>query len=215
MVVEKNKAPSVTKLNTEIVYVTHAQKEFQTIVKRDSGIGDFLSVSSSDCGAGLEVCDVEDPTRLEAPWHSVPAPFPQCYDPALYTCADNFLCPINAPKIPRQYACGPYESLSSNPTSSVASSSPSGGSTTCGAGLFVCQVEDPTRLEPPWHGVSAPFPQCYDPSRYTCADNFLCPINAPKIPGEYACGPYETLSTSSTAIGSATVSSPALTGSLA
>ncbi|KAF8848800.1 hypothetical protein BDZ45DRAFT_774574 [Acephala macrosclerotiorum] len=62
----------------------------------------------------------------------------------------------------------------------------------CGTGLLICQVEDPTRLEAPWHRVSATFPQCYDPALYTCASNFLCPINAPKINGEYACGPYGT-----------------------
>jgi hypothetical protein len=62
----------------------------------------------------------------------------------------------------------------------------------CGAGLLICQVEDPTRLEIPWHGVSAAFPQCYDPTAYECVENFLCPINAPKVKGEYACGPVVT-----------------------
>jgi hypothetical protein len=162
----------------------------------------------------LQICEVEDPTRLEAPWHGVSAAFPQCYDPTLYTCADNFLCPINAPKIPGQYACSPYNAISTRATSAIASSTPS-GSPNCGAGLLICQVEDPTRLEAPWHGVYAAFPQCYDPKLYTCADNFLCPINAPKISGEYACGPYQTISASQTVIGSNTVGLPhPLTGSL-
>lgn len=172
-------------------------------MKRDSGSGSSPPISSSNCGT-LPVCDVEDPTRLEAPWHGVSAPFPQCYDPTLYICADQFLCPINAPKIPGQYACGPYNSASTAPTSTTASSLPGGsGSGTCPAGNLLCQVEDPTRLEAPWRGVDAPFPQCYDPSLYVCSGNFLCPINAPKIPGEYACGPYQTLSS---LIGSGAVS---------
>jgi len=59
---------------------------------------------------------------------------------------------------------------------------------TCGTNLLVCEVQDPTRLEAPWAGVSEPFPQCYDPSLYVCSGNFLCPVDAPKIQGEYACG---------------------------
>jgi hypothetical protein len=125
------------------------------------------------CGAGLLVCSVQDPTRLEAPWAGVSAPFPQCYDPTLYTCSDNFLCPINAPKISGEYACGTSQVLQPP----------------CSTGLLICDVQDPTRLEVPWAGVSSPFPQCYDPALYICSDNFLCPVNAPKIAGEYACGP--------------------------
>jgi hypothetical protein len=147
----------------------------------------LTSISQPPCGTGLLICQVEDPTRLEAPWHGVSAPFPQCYDPALYICSDSFLCPIDAPKIAGQYACGP-----SQPP--------------CGTGLSICQVEDPTRIEAPWHGVSATFPQCYDPAQYTCASNFLCPINAPKINGEYACSPYGTTCSNWT------ISSQTLTG---
>jgi hypothetical protein len=153
---------------------------------------------TSTCSAGLLSCDVQDPTRLEAPWHGVEAPFPQCYDPAKYICSSNFLCPIGAPKIEGQYACGPY----SNQTAQTSSSNaiPTTVSTQvpgCGAGLLLSQVQDPTRLEAPWHGVSAPFPQCYDPTAYICSENFLCPINAPKIHGQYACGPYIQASASS------------------
>lgn len=131
------------------------------------------SPTTPPCGAGLQVCNVQDPTRLEAPWAGVSSPFPQCYDPAQYTCSENFLCPIGKPKIKGQYACGPAQ-VPQPP---------------CGNGLLICDVEDPTRLEAPWAGVFAPFPQCYDLRLYTCSDNFLCPINAPKIQGEYACGP--------------------------
>jgi len=198
---------SIVQINTDVFHVTQSHKEFQTAIKRDSGVGSASPTSSSTCGAGLLVCEVEDPTRLEAPWHGVSAPFSQCYDPTLYTCADSFLCPINALKVPGQYACGPYNSASTNPTSASASatSAPS-GSANCGAGTLLCEVEDPTRLEAPWHGVYAAFPQCYDPALYTCSDNFLCPINAPKIPGQYACGPYITISSSSSAVNSSTVS---------
>lgn len=59
----------------------------------------------------------------------------------------------------------------------------------CGSGLMVCQVIDPTRMEAPWAGSTDAHPQCYDPARYTCTSNFLCPMNAPKIPSKYACGP--------------------------
>lgn len=59
----------------------------------------------------------------------------------------------------------------------------------CGAGLMVCEVVDPTRLQKPWAGSTNPYPQCYDPTLYTCSSNFLCPIDAPKIAGQYACGP--------------------------
>ncbi|KAL2061458.1 hypothetical protein VTL71DRAFT_6835 [Oculimacula yallundae] len=131
------------------------------------------------CSSGLLICQVQDPTRLEAPWQGVTAPFPQCYDPKSYTCAFSFLCPINAPKISGQYACGAPQPP-------------------CGEGLLICQVQDPTRIESPWHGVSQPFPQCYDPALYTCASNFLCPIEAPKIDGQYACGPYGAACNSTT-----------------
>ena len=59
----------------------------------------------------------------------------------------------------------------------------------CGSGLMSCQVIDPTRKEAPWAGSTAAHPQCYDPARYTCTSNFLCPMNAAKISGKYACGP--------------------------
>lgn len=59
----------------------------------------------------------------------------------------------------------------------------------CGSQLLSCAVSDPTRKEAPWAGSTSTFPQCYDPVRYTCASNFLCPIGSPKTPGQYACGP--------------------------
>jgi len=59
----------------------------------------------------------------------------------------------------------------------------------CGSQLLCCAVSDPTRTEAPWAGSTNSFPQCYDPVRYTCASNFLCPIGSPKIPSQYACGP--------------------------
>jgi hypothetical protein len=89
---------------------------------------------------------------------------------------------------------------SSSPTPSIPPPSDGGSSNSsyqpitpgiCGTNLLVCEVQDPTRLEAPWAGVSAPFPQCYDPALYVCSDNFLCPVDAPKIEGEYACGASE------------------------
>jgi len=59
----------------------------------------------------------------------------------------------------------------------------------CGSQLLSCAVSDPTRKEAPWASSTNAFPQCYDPVRYTCASNFLCPIGSPKILGQYACGP--------------------------
>ncbi len=59
----------------------------------------------------------------------------------------------------------------------------------CGSQLLSCAVSDPTRKEAPWAGSTNAFPQCYDPVRYTCASNFLCPTGSPKILGQYACGP--------------------------
>lgn len=185
----------------------------RTAIKRD--LQSATPTSTTTCGTGLLVCEVQDPTRSEAPWHGASAPFPQCYDPSVYACSENFLCPVNAPKIPGQYTCGPYNSGTTNPTSvsahpaSTISTTPNSVPTEsqgCGPGTLLCEVEDPTRLEAPWHGVYAAFPQCYDPTLYTCADNFLCPINAPKIPAQYACGPYETpLSSSQNSITSASV----------
>lgn len=59
----------------------------------------------------------------------------------------------------------------------------------CGYNLMSCQVSDPTRKEAPWAGSMNTYPQCYDPARYVCASNFLCPVGSPKIAGQYACGP--------------------------
>ncbi|RFU26068.1 hypothetical protein B7463_g10270, partial [Scytalidium lignicola] len=194
---KKRDVSSVTEVKTEIVYASLTKPSPSSIWSRFSKL--LNSRQSSDCGSGLLVCDVEDPTRKEAPWHRVSAPFPQCYDPNAYVCSDNFLCPIGTPKIPGQYACGPYETATAPPSSTENSGSPSStvpsqpGSTgggSCGRGTLLCMVQDPTRLEAPWHGVDAPFPQCYDPALYICAENFLCPICAPKISGQYACGPY-------------------------
>ena len=64
----------------------------------------------------------------------------------------------------------------------------------CGANLLSCSVSDPTRKEAPWAGSTGSFPQCYDPARYTCASDFLCPIGSPKIAGQYACGPVTSSS---------------------
>lgn len=63
----------------------------------------------------------------------------------------------------------------------------------CGPGLSLCQVIDPTRSQAPWHHSTDAWPQCYDPTRYTCLSNFLCPTDAPKISGEYACGSTHSL----------------------
>jgi len=74
-------------------------------------------------------------------------------------------------------------------TSMSTSMSMNSGSSGCGSGLMACQVIDPMRKEAPWAGSTNAHPQCYDPARYTCTSNFLCPMNAPKISGQYACGP--------------------------
>lgn len=74
--------------------------------------------------------------------------------------------------------------------------------TGCGLGLLSCDVIDPTRNEAPWHGSTESYPQCYDPSLYVCAENFLCPVNSPKIDGVYACGPYRLASSSTLSPGS-------------
>lgn len=58
------------------------------------------------CGFNLLSCQVSDPTRKEAPWAGSTKVFPQCYDPARYIYASNFLCPVGRPKMPGQYACG-------------------------------------------------------------------------------------------------------------
>lgn len=71
------------------------------------------------------------------------------------------------------------------PTLAVPQASP----TVCGFQLLSCAVSDPTRKEAPWAGSTNAFPQCYDPVRYSCASNFLCPLGSPKILGQYACGP--------------------------
>lgn len=65
------------------------------------------------------VCEVIDPTRLQAPWAGSTNPYPQCYNPNLYTCSSNFLCPIDAPKIAGQYACGPISKAVSSPSPST------------------------------------------------------------------------------------------------
>jgi hypothetical protein len=187
----------VTEVKTEVVYLSPSKPSSPAQWARKWASKILNSRESSGCGPGLLSCDVKDPTRAEAPWHGVAAAFPQCYDPAAYVCSENFLCPFGAPKIQGQYACDPYlntlsTSSAGNPVLSSNTVPPQPASTgnDCGPGTLLCEVQDPTRLEPPWHGVSAPFPQCYDPSLYICAENFLCPICAPKIPGQYACGPY-------------------------
>lgn len=91
-------------------------------------------------------------------------------------------------------------------TAMASSASPSFMSTTssivsgseCGSGLMICQVIDPTRKEAPWAASNNAFPQCYDPTRYTCSSNFLCPVDAPKISGKYACGPIIASTASAT-----------------
>lgn len=65
--------------------------------------------------------------------------------------------------------------------------SSNGNSPSCRPGLQLCDVIDPSRAEMPWANSTQAFPQCYNPSMYTCAGNFLCPVNAPKISGEYSC----------------------------
>lgn len=80
----------------------------------------------------------------------------------------------------------------------------------CGPGLLVCQVSDPTRSKAPWAGSLASFPQCYDPMRYNCADNFLCPATAPRILGQYACGSENSVTSSTTAPLNVTVLAPCL-----
>lgn len=69
---------------------------------------------------------------------------------------------------------------------SMASSTPS----VCGPGLRVCLVSDPTRREAPWAGSSGTYPQCYNPSMYSCTFNFLCPVGTVKLAGLYACSDY-------------------------
>ena len=81
-----------------------------------------ISQTTVGCGSKLLSCPVSDPTRKEAPWAGSTNAFPQCYDPARYICASNFLCPIGSPKIAGQYACGPI--ASSPPTPSVSTSAP-------------------------------------------------------------------------------------------
>jgi len=71
---------------------------------------------AADCGPGLQSCDVIDPTRSEAPWANSMQAFPQCYNASIYTCADNFLCPIHSPKIPGNYACSAAATTSTAPT---------------------------------------------------------------------------------------------------
>jgi hypothetical protein len=85
----KGKLPSVTQLNSETIYLAAHNKELRTVRKCDTGIENASPTSSSTCGAGLLVCDVEDPTRLKAPWHSVSEAVPQCYDPSFYTCTNT------------------------------------------------------------------------------------------------------------------------------
>lgn len=73
-------------------------------------------------------------------------------------------------------------------------------SPSCGQGLLICEVIDPTRSEAPWHDSTKAWPQCYDPIHYTCSSNFLCPIDAPKIHGQYRCGAAQASSSSSQGI---------------
>jgi len=56
-----------------------------------------LSGESVSTGS-TAVCDVVDPTRLEAPWAGSSNAYPQVYDITMYVCVDdNFLCPMQAP----------------------------------------------------------------------------------------------------------------------
>ena len=79
---------------------------------------------------------------------------------------------------------------------------PAATNITCGAGLLVCQVTDPGRLESPWAGSYCPHPQCYDPKVYVCdaltasetttvAAGFLCPLSAPDVCGRACYSPYQ------------------------
>jgi len=89
--------------------------------------GSMSMSSGSMCASGLMTCQVIDPMRKEAPWAGSTNAYPQCYDPARYTCTSNFLCPKNATKISSQYACGPV--MASQPSmSSAGGSSPSSAS---------------------------------------------------------------------------------------
>lgn len=78
---------------------------------------------------------------------------------------------------------------------------------TCALGLGLCNVIDPTRLEAPWKGSMDAFPQCFDLSLYSCLENFLCPINAPKVPDQYACDIYQTSTSTHIAISGSTARS--------
>lgn len=86
----------------------------------------------------------------------------------------------------------------SRAASAYPSVAPTGGATvtnsTCGPGLSTCYVSDPTRKEAPWAGSSGRYPQCYNPSRYSCTFNFLCPVGTVKLAGLYACSEYGTSS---------------------
>lgn len=76
---------------------------------------------------------------------------------------------------------------STTPSSAMATAS---NNASCGPGLSVCYVSDPTRKEAPWAGSSGRYPQCYSPSRYSCTFNFLCPVGTVKLPGLYSCSDF-------------------------
>lgn len=63
------------------------------------------SISNANVSNNLAICNVIDPTRIEAPWHDSNNAYPQVYDANKYVCVDgNFLCPTTAP-LRCQYAC--------------------------------------------------------------------------------------------------------------
>ena len=74
------------------------------------------------------------------------------------------------------------ESVSNGTASAPSGSVASAG---CPDGNSVCYVYDPLRSESPWAGSKFAYPQCYDPTLYTCSttQQFLCPLTAPFVCG--------------------------------
>ena len=61
---------------------------------------------SKKCPPTNMVCQVMDPTRKEAPWHGSELAYPQCYDPSMYVCVSQLLCPKSYPyKSNAGYGC--------------------------------------------------------------------------------------------------------------